>query len=204
MRTLTRWLWALLIAVVAVLQFWERANRVAKPPRAPEAVVRYETLQNARLVDDNGNDGDSFKIAHAGGEHVFRLHFVDCPEKRDYALVSGRLKDQAEYFGGISVARAVRVGQTAKLFTEKLLREGRFTVHTRWREVYDSGRFYAMVFFDDGEELSEKLVRAGLCRIHTAGTPLPDGRSEFDFESRLRALEHEARTAKRGAWGAIK
>ncbi|MBE7497854.1 MAG: thermonuclease family protein [Verrucomicrobiaceae bacterium] len=202
--SLTRWLWTLLVALVAVLQVWERANRVTPPPRAPEPTLLFESLDEPRLVEDKGNDGDSFKIAHAGGEHVFRLHFVDCPEKRDYALVNGRLKDQAAYFGGISVARTVRVGQAAKAFTEKLLREGRFKVQTRWREVYDSGRYYAMVFFEDGEELSEKLVRAGLARIHTAGSSLPDGRGEFDFEGHLRTLEHEARKAKRGAWGEIK
>lgn len=202
--TLTRALWTLFFVLVAALQLWERATRVARPAADPQPVPVFETLQDVRLVEDKVNDGDSFKIAHAGGEHVFRLHFVDCPEKRDYVLVRSRLKDQAGYFGGISVARTLRAGVEAKAFTEKLLREGRFKVQTRWRRVYDSGRFYALVFFEDGEELSEKLVRAGLCRIHTAGTMMPDGRSEFVFEQHLRELEKEAHAAGRGAWGEIK
>lgn len=202
--TLTRWLWTLLLVLVAGLQLWEQANRPPEKTPAPQASEMFETLRDARLVDDPTNDGDSFKIEHANGVQVFRLHFVDCPEKRDYKLVNGRLKDQAAYFGGISVARTLRVAKKALEFTESLLRAGNFTLHTRWRQVYDNDRFYAVIFFPDGEELSEKLVRAGLCRIYTTGTMLPDGRDEFSFEKHLRVLEQEARAAGRGAWGEIK
>jgi endonuclease YncB( thermonuclease family) len=52
--------------------------------------------------------------------------------------------------------------------------------------------------------LAAKLVKAGLCRIHTIGTMMPDGQREFDFEARLRALEKEAKAAQRGAWGKSK
>ncbi len=70
-----------------------------------------------------------------------------------------------------------------------MLTEQPFTVQTRWERVYDSARSYALVFFADGEELSEKLVKAGLCRIHTKGTWMPDGRREIDFENHLRVLD---------------
>jgi endonuclease YncB( thermonuclease family) len=129
------------------------------------------------------------------------LYFVDCAEKRLYPLVKNRLKDQAAYFGGLSIPQTVSLGLEAKDFTERLLRERHFTIETRWERVFDSARSYALVFFDDGEELSEKLVKAGLCRIHTKGTWMPDGRREYDFESHLRALEKEAKAAHRGAWG---
>jgi micrococcal nuclease len=95
----------------------------------------------------------------------------------------------------------VSVGVEAKAFTEKLLNEQRFTIQTRWERVYDSERSYAVVRFADGEDLAEKLVKAGLCRIHTKGTMMPDGQPEFDYENHLRALEREAKAAKRGAWG---
>jgi hypothetical protein len=75
-------------------------------------------------------------------------------------------------------------------------------VITRWQPVFESGRFYAFIFFDDtGEELSESLTREGLSRIYTEGTDLPDGRKKADFERHLKKLEAEAKKAKRGGWG---
>lgn len=199
----SRNLWLLVALVAALLQVWDHYREKPTPP-APEPDGRFVELNNARLVDDSGNDGDSFLIAHDSGEHVLRLYFVDCPEKRQYSLVNNRLKDQAGYFGGLSIPQTVSVGVEAKAFTEKLLRENTFTVLTRWQRVYDSKRSYALVFFDDGEELSEKLVKAGLCRIYTRGTLMPDGRREIDFENHLRILEREAKAAQRGAWGTPK
>lgn len=197
---LSRNLWVLVWLSVALLQAWNHFRDQPAPPRS-EHDGSFVVLKHARLVDDSGNDGDSFKIAHDGGEQILRLYFVDCPEKRQYSLVNDRLKDQAGYFGGLSIPQTVATGMEAKAFTEKLLREQRFTIQTRWEPVYDSARSYALVFFDDGQELSEKLVKAGLCRIHTKGTVMPDGQREFDFENRLRALEREAKATQRGAWG---
>lgn len=197
---LARNLWILVGLAVGLIQTWQhfRTKQTALPPEPDGSFVE---LRHAHLVEDAGNDGDSFKIAHEGGVHVLRLYFVDCAEKRRYTLVEARLKDQAGYFGGLSIPQTLTLGAAAKAFTEKLLRERHFTAMTRWERVYDSERTYAIITFDDGEGLAEKLVRAGLCRIHTKGTSMPDGRHEFDFENHLRALEHEAKDAKRGAWG---
>lgn len=197
---LARNLWILVWLAVGLIQTWQHF-RAKQPTPSPEHDGSLVELRHAHLVEDAGNDGDSFKIAHDGGVNVLRLYFVDCPEKRHYSLVESRLKDQANYFGGLSISQTLSAGATAKAFTEKLLSEQPFTVMTRWGRVYDSERFYAILTFDDGEGLAEKLVHAGLCRIHTRGTMMPDGRSEFDFENHLRAIEHEAKAAKRGAWG---
>jgi len=198
--SVSRYLWGLLWLLLALLQAWDHYRDKPAAPRSAEE-SRFVKLANARLVEDASNDGDSFKIMHDGGEQVLRLYFVDCPEKRQYALVKNRLKDQAAYFGGLSIPQTVSVGLEAKAFTEQLLHEQRFTIQTRWERVYDSARSYALVVFADGEELSEKLVKAGLCRIHTKGTWMPDGRREFDFENHLRVLENEAKASQRGAWG---
>lgn len=196
-------LWVLFWAVVGLVQLWD-VNR-EKPARPkPESNSHFATLRDVRLLESPSNDGDSFKVAHSEGEQVLRLYFVDCPETRDYKLVNGRLKDQAGYFGGLTIPQTLEVGLEAKAYTDRLLQERRFTVHTRWERVYDSERVYALVFFEDGEELSEKLVRSGLCRIHTKGTRMPDGQREYDFESHLRAMEAEAKQARRGAWALSK
>lgn len=200
---LSRNLWILVWLAVALIQAWDHFREKPASPR-PEHDGHFVVLKNARLVEDAANDGDSFKIAHDGGEHVMRLYFVDCPEKRQYSLVNARLKDQASYFGGLSIPQTTSVGMEAKAFSEALLHEHRFTVQTRWERVYDSERSYAIVIFDDGEDLAEKLVKAGLCRIHTKGTMMPDGQREFDFENHLRELERQAKAAKRGAWGKTK
>jgi len=193
------WIWVLLGLVVVSLELWQRT--LPRKEAAPQTDGDFITLHEARLVENDGNDGDSFEVAYEHGSQVVRLYFVDCPEKRSYKLVEGRLKDQAAYFG-ISVAATLRIGKQAEDFTLSLLRSTPFAIHSRMERVYDSERVYAMVFFEDGEELSEKLVKAGLCRIHTRGTQLPDGRSEFAFQQHLRLLEREAREQKRGAWGA--
>lgn len=200
---LSRNLWILVWLVVAVIQVWNHFREEPSAP-IPKHDGRFLVLGNARLVDDAANDGDSFKIAHDGGEHVMRLYFVDCPEKRQYSLVNARLKDQAGYFGGLSIPQTVSVGVKAKAFTEQWLRGRGITVQTRWERVYDSERSYALVTCDDGEGLAEKLVKAGLCRIHTKGTMMPDGQGEYDFEHHLRELERVARAEGHGAWGTPK
>ena len=204
----SRKLWLLFWALVGLVQGWDYLrDKPARPPQAPQendAGAHFVDLENPRLVEDAANDGDSFKIAHDGGEQMVRLYFVDCPEKRDYALVHGRLLDQASYFGGISLTETLRIAAAAQVYTERLLRERNFSVQTRWERVFNSKRVYALVYFDDGEELSEKLVRSGLCRLHTKGTMLPNGLREHDFEAHLRTLEREARNGRRGAWGAAR
>jgi len=133
--------------------------------------------------------------------HEFRLYFADCPEKSRHHLNGERLADQGRYFGGLSEAETVSVGQAAESFTRGLLSSQRFTVCTKWQSVFGSGRYYAFILFSDGEDLSAKLVRAGLARIHTGGTTLPDGRKARVYEQQLRSLENEARAARQGVWG---
>ena len=203
------YLWlAVMLAGIGLAVWLERQPEFQKstPTRtAKKAQSRFETLHDARLVEHRDNDGDSFHIAHDGGEeHEFRLYFVDAPEKRLHQFNGQRIEEQGRYFGKLPTDQTIGIGLEAKAFTDHLLKNRHFTVQTRWQRVFDSGRFFAFVFFDEGDgkpqELSEKLVRAGLCRIYTQGANLPDGRHEKEFEARLRKLEREAKAAKQGAW----
>ncbi len=178
-------------------------TKTTRPPAKTQS--GYETLRNARLVEHRDNDGDSFHIAHDGGQDdEFRLYFVDVPEKRLHQFNGRRIEEQGRYFGGLSTQQTIEAGLQAKAMTEKLLKTRRFTIQTRWQRVFDSARCFAFVFFaEEGgktEELGEKLVRAGLCRIYTQGANLPDGRREKEFEQHLKALEREAKARKQGAW----
>lgn len=202
------WL-AVMIAGILLADRLQLRPEHREPPRsrAPRSqAAKFEELKAARLVDHRDNDGDSFHLAHGDGEeHEFRLYFVDAPEKRLHQYNGRRIEEQARYFGILSVDDTVQIGQGARAFTEDLLRSRPFTVHTRWQRVFGSERCFAFVFFEESdgkrEELSEKLVRAGLCRIYTQGANLPDGRRERDFTQHLRTLEQEAKAARQGAWG---
>lgn len=176
-------------------------------PKASTKSVRksqggFETLAGCRLHEDRNNDGDSFKLSYAGEVIELRLYFVDAPEKRLHQYNGERLDHQGRYFGGLTREETISIGQKAKEHTEQLLTSRPFRVVTRWQPVFESGRHYGFIFFEDtGEELSESLVKEGLARIYTEGTNLPDGRKKADFERHLKQLEAAAKKAKRGGWG---
>jgi len=158
----------------------------------------FDVLDGARLIDHGANDGDSFHVRHDGEEFVFRLYYVDCPEKHAHRYTE-RLADQAKYFGGLSEAEVVELGLEAEVFVEDLLLGAEFSVVTRWEGVYDSGRYYAFVRVG-GRLLSELLVERGLARIHTRGVDLPEGKKFKQQRDHLRELEEQARSARLGAW----
>ncbi|MES2598082.1 MAG: thermonuclease family protein [Verrucomicrobiota bacterium] len=192
------WLW-----LVALFLGWQGWEQFVHKPSSPEHVAAkvFEVILDARLQPHRDNDGDSFHLAHGGQVHEFRLYFADCPEKKRHHLNGDRLAEQGRYFGGLSEAETVAVGQNGEAFTRELMSTQPFVICTKWQKVYSSGRYYAFVIFPDDEDLSAKLVRAGLARIHTGGTTLPDGRATKVYEQQLRQMEAEARGARRGGWG---
>jgi endonuclease YncB( thermonuclease family) len=155
-----------------------------------------------RLVENGGNDGDSFFIAHDGGQERYRLYFVDTPEtSRRYPA---RLGHQARYFGGISFDRLTSGGSDAREFTLQLLRRHELEVWTKNERVMDSDRLHALVRFPGmaGQPwLHEELVKTGLARIYTLPTDLPDGTPKEQHLRQLKDLETGARRDKRGLWG---
>lgn len=197
------WIGGLIVLVLGVHYGWDIPLPGTQEPEkktGPAAKV-FEVMYGAKLVPDRNNDGDSFKISHKGKVHILRLYFVDSPEKVRDTYGGSRVLEQGQYFGGLSEGRTLALGQQAQDFTHRWLTERPFTAYTKWHGVFDSGRHYAFVVFPDGEDLSAKLVREGLARIHTLGSPLPDGRTTEQYTSELRALEEEARAARRGGWG---
>ncbi len=197
-RRKSPWSW-LLLAVLAWAGWGELEKIDRSAPR--EATKVFEVILDAQLHPHRDNDGDSFHLRHGSQVHEFRLYFADCPEKSRHHLNGDRLSDQGRYFGGLNEAQTVLIGQQAEAFTRQLLSTQRFTVCTKWHAVYGSGRYYAFVIFPDGEDLSAKLVKAGLARIHTGGTKLPDGREAATYEAQLRNLEAQAKAGRAGAWG---
>lgn len=171
----------------------------------------YDKLTGARLVDREGNDGDSFFVNAGGREFELRLYFVDAPEKYlsdRYENQRRRVAEQASEMGGITVEQAVEVGKAAQIFVSQQLSSKPFTVYTYWEEVYDGDRYYGFVELADGSYLGTRLVEQGLVRIHTKGpgskenpVPTPDGKSFFQHRDMLSDLERKAQRAGVGAWG---
>ena len=187
--------------IALLLAGWSGWHEWQSPkPEKRDATKVFEVIFDGRLHPHPDNDGDSFHLEHGGKVHEFRLYFADCPEKKRHPLNGDRLAEQGQYFGGLSEAATVALGQMGEAFTREWLSKQRFTVCTKWHAVYGSGRYYAFILFPDGEDLSAKLVRAGLARLHTGGTTLPDGREARVYEQQLRQLEAEARAARRGGW----
>jgi endonuclease YncB( thermonuclease family) len=159
------------------------------------AAKPWQTLDDCRMVEYPGNDGDSFRVHWNGGELTVRLYFTDAPESD--LRFRDRIRAQAAYFG-ISEAQAVEVGRMAKAFTRKFLRDG-FEVRTRWQGVFGnerSTRKYGIVTAA-GQDLAETLVANGLARIHGMGI----GGNVWNEVERLKALEEAAQAAGKGAWG---
>jgi endonuclease YncB( thermonuclease family) len=203
--------WLLAVTLVAV-SLWlknelavgaagERGRRVPAPSRA----AQWQELRGGRLAPDPNNDGDSFLIHHTGGDHIMRLYFVDCCEKRRHPQNRARLTEQGAYFGGLTESAVLKLGRQAREEVLGLLSSQPFTAFTRWEPVYDERRHYAhvMVTMPDGSNrwLAEWLVERGLARLHTRGADLSDSTPEYVARARLLALEKSARLARRGGWG---
>lgn len=147
------------------------------------------------MVDSGSNDGDSFRVVQGGQEFVVRIYFADTPEVDDH--FKDRIAAQAAYFG-LNTDQAVQVGKMAREFTRQALKKG-FTVDTRWQGVFGGDRVtrkYGKVSVRD-RDLAELLVTNGLARIHGMGI----GGQTNEEVARLRQLEAQAKTEKRGAWG---
>ena len=195
------WRWILVALVAIGIRVWTDLQP-DQPTSSPAAATKvFEVILDARWQAHRDNDGDSFHLVHSNGKtNEFRLYFADCPEKRRHDFNQDRLLEQGRYFGGLSEAQMTQIGQQAQALTQHLLTTQPFTLYTKWQRVYNSSRHYAFVVFADGEDLSAKLVRAGLARIHTSGTTLPDGRTTAQYQAALRQMEAAARSENRGAW----
>ena len=165
----------------------------------PHRTGVWEVLQNCTLMEDRLNDGDSFVVGHQGTGHTFRLYFADSPEKYRHKFNGQRIAEQGRYFGGLTEAETIAVGEDARDFSLALLRENTFTVITRWEPVFDSERFYAFVTVGQGD-LAELLVRKGLARIYTKGENRPGGITTAKEKERLTGMERKAKSAQIGAW----
>jgi endonuclease YncB( thermonuclease family) len=162
---------------------------------------KWITYTNCTLEKSESNDGDSFHVrAPTGHIYIFRLYYVDAPEKDDD--YPDRLKEQAAHFG-ITSSQVLSVGRLAARYATSQLGRGPFVVHTRKEDARGSSRkprYYALITTCDGRDLAADLLRNGYARLFGMPTKLPDGTAEHIVRWRLKAAEQEARSRCVGGW----
>ncbi len=159
----------------------------------------WEVLEGCHLIENQINDGDSFKVAHGDKEFIIRLYYVDCPET--YDTYPDRLKDQSRYFS-ISESEMITFGKAAKTYTKRFLKD-EFTVITCWEDARGGKdvRYFGMVSRNN-QLLSSELVRNGLARIY--GMPAggwPGGGKPEAYLKQLKQNERAAQQSGTGIWG---
>ena len=157
----------------------------------------WTVLEGCTLLKRSANDGDSFHVRHDGKEYIFRLYYVDAPETS--LSYPDRVREQADYFG-LSDQAALRVGEEARKFSERILGAAPFTVVTSWEDARGNSRLprqYAFVVTAHGE-LDELLAAEGLVRIYGMRVSNELGHKKDDV---LKRLEKEAQREDLGGWG---
>ena len=116
-------------------------------------------------------DGDTIIVRGVGR---VRLIGVDTPETVDP-------RRPVEFFG-----------REASAFTKRLLEGKRVRLEYDWERTDRYGRTLAYVYLPDGVFANAEIIRQGYGHAYT--------RFPFKYLDRFRALEREARTARRGLW----
>ncbi|MCC5790467.1 MAG: helix-hairpin-helix domain-containing protein [Opitutales bacterium] len=170
---------------------------------AVTGAAEWQVLENLRLVEHPGNDGDSFRVTDGDSVWYLRLYFVDCPET-DAATESmaRRVREQTRYFGMGEHADTILYGKKATKRVKKLLAEP-FTAYTVGADAMGRSvmqRIFAFVVTSEGKDLDKLLVREGLARSYGVGRSDFEGRSRGERRALLNDLEVEAMLLRRGIW----
>jgi competence ComEA-like helix-hairpin-helix protein len=171
----------------------------------PGLATNLQKFTDVRLLDNPGNDGDSFLVQAGDRQLHLRLYFVDCPESVATTDADAkRVREQAQYFGITDAKKVFQYGRAAQEFTGKALTEP-FTIHTSFASAMGrspGGRIYAFVITHDGRDLAKELVAAGLARAYGTKRAGPDDRPSDVLAKELAAAELDAMHRRVGMWDA--
>ncbi len=158
---------------------------------------------DARRVESDIDDGDSFWAEVATTSILVRLYFVDCPETSAFSdAMARRVREQTRYFGLADARTTLEFGGKAKAVTLELLARP-FTVHTAFAPgggASSDPRVYAFITLEDGRDLAATLVQKGFARAKGTGRPTPGGALQAEEWDRLRDLEAAAMLRRAGIW----
>jgi len=166
-----------------------------------------ETFTNARLVDFDSADGDSFMVEfERDGQttrQVLRLYYADCCET-EAATDSDRRRvlEQMRYFGLETPTQVFEAGHQAADFVKETLAQP-FTVHTAFASALGRSRLpriYGMITTSDGQDLAELLIAKGLARARGVRRAMPDGTPSSERTQYLADVEAGAMLSNQGIW----
>ena len=157
--------------------------------------AEWEKWEGCRLATAKYYDGDSFHVAKAGKDRIFRLYAVDTAETNDD--FPERVQEQQKYFCATK-ADVLAEGKKAEEFTRRLLQQP-FTVETQWIDAKGNSRqqrYFGKITLSDGTDLAVRLVEAGLARSYGMREGLPGS-----YLAKLDRAEAEAKRSRLGLWG---
>ncbi len=96
--------------------------------------AELETIENATLIENDRNDGDSFKVKAAGKELRLRLYYVDCLETALSKAGMDRILEQQYHFGLEDPVAVVRFGKEAAEDVKRVLSRP-FTIYTSYAKA---------------------------------------------------------------------
>ena len=172
------------------------------------ALPEFKVFPKARFIESRTNEADTLriKVSDTEDEHVFVLYFVDALDAS--WTHPQRVQEQARYFD-VSGEKVVSEGLKATQYVTQLLKDRPFSVMTRWEQVPERSRFYALILVEHTPGswvyLADLLVQQGFARVAGVTTSLPsDARSLNDYALELQALRKQAEQRKAGVWAASK
>jgi endonuclease YncB( thermonuclease family) len=180
----------------------------ASAQAGPATLPDFKVFPKAKFIESRTNEADTLriKVSDSEDEHVFVLYFVDALDAS--WTHPQRVQEQSRYFG-VSGERVVTEGQRAAAYVSQLLKSHPFSVMTRWEQVPERSRFYALILVEISAGkwvyLADLLVQQGFARVAGVTTSLPsDSRSMNDYALELQTLRKQAEQRKAGVWAASK
>jgi endonuclease YncB( thermonuclease family) len=178
------------------------ADQNARPVRET-----FELLDKTTLVETRANEADTLRFRTGADENIFVLYFVDAIEAS--TSHPQRINEQARWFGNVNDRLLVETGVEALNYVRDLLKSRPYQVLTRWEQVPNSTRYYALIRVEiqpgKGVYLADLLMQAGYARVQGVTTPLPnDSRDEVAYMLELKNHGDRARTNKAGIWRHVK
>lgn len=207
-----------LVLIIVLVAIVLKENRPLPPTALPIALVQvapgqtgraalpeFKIFPKARLIESRANEADTLriKVDDTEEEQVFVLYFVDALDAS--WTHPQRVQEQGRYFGVSNHQRIVDEGVKAVQYVTGLLKKQPFTVMTRWEEVPDRSRFYALILVEisPGRHayLADLLVQQGYARLAGVTTVLPaDARTAEQYGLELQELRKQAQQRKAGIW----
>jgi hypothetical protein len=125
---------------VGVAQVPPGQNADGSPAPLPE----FKVFPKARFIESRTNEADTLriKVSDTEDEQVFVLYFVDALDAS--WTHPQRVQEQARYFGVSGDQRGRRKARRATQYVDAAPQRAPFTVMTRWEQVPERSRFYAL------------------------------------------------------------